>query len=299
MEKSKIPLTIWFKAIYLFVTAKRGISSCQMAKWLGVTQRTAWFMIQRLTEAVSAEGDIILNGIVEVDESSISPNFDKNTRIRKKRKEYYKMQREVHGLSPYRMKKKLGADWVPKRPGRKKGNTNEILKQNRIINAKVPKRIPFELKKVVFGMVERDGRVVFKKLGKSMRDINKRKIYPFMEKYISENATVVSDEHIVYKNVGELFKVHLSVNHNKGYVVDGIHTNNIENVWNHFKRVLSGTHFHLSFHHLDRYLNIHAFRWNRRKLGEKQMVDDLIEGLFDKRLMYKDLIYREDIKNVA
>lgn len=50
-EKSKVPLNKWLYAMYLLVTAMKGISSLQLAKQIGVTQKTAWFMLQRLREA--------------------------------------------------------------------------------------------------------------------------------------------------------------------------------------------------------------------------------------------------------
>src|SRR3990167_7451213 len=43
---SKIPLYKWFLAIYLATSLKKGISSIQLSKYIGVTQKTAWFMLQ-------------------------------------------------------------------------------------------------------------------------------------------------------------------------------------------------------------------------------------------------------------
>ena len=56
--------------MYLMVTARKGISSMQLAKEIGVTQKSAWFMLQRLREACAGKGGK-LNGIVEVDEAFI------------------------------------------------------------------------------------------------------------------------------------------------------------------------------------------------------------------------------------
>lgn len=50
-EKSKVPLHKWLYAMYLLVTSRKGISSLQLAKQIGTTQKTAWFMLQRLREA--------------------------------------------------------------------------------------------------------------------------------------------------------------------------------------------------------------------------------------------------------
>jgi hypothetical protein len=56
--------------MYLVVTARKGISSMQLAKEIGVTQKTAWFMLQRLREACAGKFDK-LAGLVEVDECFI------------------------------------------------------------------------------------------------------------------------------------------------------------------------------------------------------------------------------------
>lgn len=69
-ERSKIPLDKWVYAMYLLVTARKGISSMQLAKEIGVTQKTAWFMLGRLREACSAPDSIDkLKGIIEIDEA--------------------------------------------------------------------------------------------------------------------------------------------------------------------------------------------------------------------------------------
>ena len=51
MERSKIPLQKWLLAIYILTTVRRGISSVQLAKELGVTQPTAWFLEHRIRAA--------------------------------------------------------------------------------------------------------------------------------------------------------------------------------------------------------------------------------------------------------
>lgn len=69
MERSKIPLDKWVLAMYMLVTARKGISSMQLAKEIGVTQKSAWFMLHRLREACGDDSDIDkLSGTIEVDE---------------------------------------------------------------------------------------------------------------------------------------------------------------------------------------------------------------------------------------
>ncbi len=69
MERSKIPLNKWVYAMYLLVTARKGISSMQLAKEIGVTQKSAWCMLHRLREACGSDDDLNkLSGVIEIDE---------------------------------------------------------------------------------------------------------------------------------------------------------------------------------------------------------------------------------------
>lgn len=68
-EDSKIELRVWFMAIWLITSHKKGIASTQLAKDLGVTQKTAWFMTQRLRYAIRTKSfNAPLDGDVEADE---------------------------------------------------------------------------------------------------------------------------------------------------------------------------------------------------------------------------------------
>jgi len=70
MERSHIPLHKWVYAMYLLVTARKGIPSMQLAKEIGITQKSAWFMLGRLREACGSDFGK-LTGIVEIDETYI------------------------------------------------------------------------------------------------------------------------------------------------------------------------------------------------------------------------------------
>jgi len=69
--KSHIPLDKWLYAIYQVVTARKGISSMQLSKEIGITQKSAWFMLQRIREACKDDNNDFLKGIVEADETYI------------------------------------------------------------------------------------------------------------------------------------------------------------------------------------------------------------------------------------
>jgi len=67
-EDSAIPLQSWFLAIYLCTSLKKGISSVQLAKYLGITQKSAWHMLHRIRHNVT-DNTLSLEGVVEVDET--------------------------------------------------------------------------------------------------------------------------------------------------------------------------------------------------------------------------------------
>lgn len=71
-ERSKVPLNVWLQAAHLLCSSKKGMSSNQLHRILGVTLKTAWFMSHRIREAMKPSGGGLLGGgggVVEVDET--------------------------------------------------------------------------------------------------------------------------------------------------------------------------------------------------------------------------------------
>ena len=69
---SPLPLSKWLPALWLVTSAKNGISSCEVARSLKITQKSAWFMLHRLRAALQRGGGIVRsNGVYECDESFI------------------------------------------------------------------------------------------------------------------------------------------------------------------------------------------------------------------------------------
>lgn len=85
-EASNIPLTTWFTAMYLITAHKKGISSVQLSKDLGVTQKTAWFILHRIRESLREKSSVLLQGEVQVDEVYLG-GLEKNKHANKKAKD--------------------------------------------------------------------------------------------------------------------------------------------------------------------------------------------------------------------
>jgi transposase-like protein len=292
-EGSKIPLTKWFLAIYIFTTKKRGVSSYQMAKWVGIKQQSAWFLLHRLREALKEENDIILQGIVESDETFVGPDISKNTRLQREQKEHYEKQEALHGVEKGKARKRRG--FAIKR-GRKKGDTKEVRAQNKREKEAKGKRVPFDKYTMVLGLTERNGgKIVLKKLGHGRPSVNAQNVHPHLRKHISAESIFITDQATVYNFAKNFFSEHQVVNHEETYVTkDGVHTNSIEGVWTHFKKMIDCTYFHLSQYHFDRYLNEYTYRWNRRNESEQSIFDSFMPLTTGKRIKYESLIVREN-----
>jgi transposase-like protein len=73
-ESSHVPLHLWLQAMYLMCASKKGVSSNQLHRILGVTLKTAWFMSHRIREAMRSDDVTPFGtggGFVEVDETFI------------------------------------------------------------------------------------------------------------------------------------------------------------------------------------------------------------------------------------
>lgn len=83
-ENTKLPLTKWFLATYILSVHSKGISSLQLASWLGITQKSAWHLNHRIREMLTEKAPDLLEGIVEVDETYVGGSL-KNVHASKKK----------------------------------------------------------------------------------------------------------------------------------------------------------------------------------------------------------------------
>ncbi|MBN4071505.1 IS1595 family transposase, partial [Crocinitomix catalasitica] len=292
-EHSKLPLTKWFKAIFYFTTHKRGVSSCQLAKWLEVEQRTAWFMLHRLRAAINDENKFdfeLLEGEVEADETSIGPVITMDERLKRAKKRHYEEQDRIHGMSVGRKRTKRGYSLPPGVNEGKPRTRKEFAEHKK----KYGERIPFEQHYVVFGMQERGGKLVLKLLGKSDKAKLQKPISKHMREYIGSSSVVFTDQSALYNDVPDFFAEHHKVNHKKKEFVRGkAHTQNIDNAWKHFKKTIDGTYFHMRYHHFETYLDEYTYRWNRKRNSLREIFDSFITRIFGNRLKWDELISKK------
>lgn len=116
-------------------------------------------------------------------------------------------------------------------------------------------------KTVVFGMLERDGRVV----AGPVPNRYKRTLELIIKKNVERGSSISTDEHGAYGDLAAVGYNHGTVNHAKEIYVDGItHTNSIEGHWGQLKRSIKGTHIHVSSKHLWKYVSEFSYRRNNR-----------------------------------
>lgn len=234
-EDSPIGLDKWLTAMWLITNAKNGISSYEIHRSIGVTQKTAWFILHRIRKAMENGSIEKLSGTVESDETFIG------------------------GLAKNMHKHKREA----KIKGR--GSVG---------------------KTAVMGIIERKGKVT----AKVVNDLTKETLQGEVRANVKTGSNLFTDEWQSYQGlIDEYF--HEVVNHGVGeYVRGNVHTNSIENFWTLLKRSLKGTYVSVEPFHLGRYVAEQVFRFNERKLNDKERFLGVLNAVSGKRLTYKELI---------
>jgi hypothetical protein len=158
LEDSKILYSKFVMAVHLMTSSKKGISSHQIARETGITQKSAWFLCHRIREAMKREPLAgMLRGVVEVDEC-----------------------------------------YIGGKPRRGAGSA----KRGRSTERKTP----------VMVLVERDGpaRVM------PLENVTSASLKGEVKKYVSTDATVMTDEYNSYTGLAEVFAGHETVCHSAG-----------------------------------------------------------------------------------
>lgn len=241
-ENSKIPFRTWFACIYLATTSKKGISSVQLSTQLGITQKTAWFVLHRIREMLKNQAPEMLgeNNPVEVDEAYIGGR-EENRHTKKRRSD-------------------IDSD---------RANDGTV----------------YNKKKVVVGLIERDGKVILKHVSNA----STKNMVGFIKKHVPEGRIIYSDEHKAYSELKHNYTHNTIIHSLRIYVSGDVHTNTIENFWSVLKRGLYGIYHSVSDKHLERYLNEFASRFNSRDLKADERFNEFLKDS-QGALSYKRLI---------
>jgi transposase-like protein len=257
-EDSPIKLDKWLTAMWMLANCRNGVSSYEIHRSIGVTQKSAWFMLQRIRLAMKNNSVLKMGstgGPVEVDEVYIG------------------------GDPKNKHKSKINAQTA---------KPDYWFASERKINLKTGRGTD---KIAVFGMLDRDTRKVRAQV---IPNVKREVLLDLILKNIQNGGTGYSDSYPAYRSLEARNFVHETVNHVKEYVRGEVHTNSIENFWSLLKRSLKGTYVAVEPFHLDRYIDEQAFRYNNRPTKDNPLTDNdrfmlALSQISGKRLTYAEL----------
>lgn len=259
MENSKLDTIKWLMAMYL-IMHKKGISSVQLSKDIGVTQKTAWFILQRVRWALGNEDPEPMTGNVQLDETFVGGK-NKNRHHDKK------------------VKNSQGRSFKDKTPvmGMLQEQEYEIIERpHKVITDSIVHEKVIIKQSVVRCQV--------------VPDTTAKSLQPIIKENIKEGSTIISDEWHAYRGLNSMYTHHVVDHGRKQYVNElGYTSNALEGFWSHAKRSIIGIYHKTSPKHLNKYFFEFAFRYNHRNLGVQEQINIIIDNMVC-RLKYKDLI---------
>jgi transposase-like protein len=249
-EDSPIALDKWMMVMWMLANCKNGVSSYEIGRATGVTQKTAWFMLHRIREAMKAPAVAKMGssegGEVESDEAYIggkakNMHYKKRLAIERRRSQFPAWKAETR----------------------------------------------YAGKSAVMGMFDRNSREVRAKVvPNTKRETLQREILANVE----HGSKVYTDQATAYDNALKNNYIHETVNHIDQYVRGQVHTNCLENFWSLTKRNLAGTYVSVEPFHLDRYLDEMMFRFNNRiNKNDGERFTKVLSQVAGRRLTYADL----------
>jgi hypothetical protein len=254
-----VPLEKWLPAVWAIVNDKNGISSWELHRALGVTQKTAWFMLHRIRLGMSLQDKYRIkgkgfggtklgdggkgDGAVEVDETFVGGKLKNMHRDRRAR--------------------------FAAQSGHAGGATGKTIVQ---------------------GILDRDARQIRAKV---IPNVKRETLQNEVLENVKFGTKVYTDDAVPYDKLHWRY-VHEVVNHAEEYVRGQVHTNGLENFWSLLKRGLKGTYVAVEPFHLDRYIDEQVFRYNNRATKENPLTDAdrfslALTQLANKRLTYAEL----------
>lgn len=153
----------------------------------------------------------------------------------------------------------------------------------------------------VVALVERNGNI----RTRAIPDVKPGTLRKAMRELVAQadpGAVLNTDEHRAYLQIGKGFAAHKRVNHaDREYHrhSDDAGINTAESFFGLFKRGLTGSFHHVSKRHLQRYADEFSFRWNHRKIDDRDRTVEAIKGMEGRRLTYRAPVRHGDCDGQA
>lgn len=145
-------------------------------------------------------------------------------------------------------------------------------------------------KTAVMGFLERDGKARLTVIGaNTFKEQVRENVKP--------DALLITDTHLAYQGLSYEYAGHATVNHTRGQYRDGIaYTNGVEGFFSCLKRSIIGIYHQVSPKHLQKYCEETSYRYNTRKITDKERFLNTMQIAAGKRLTYKTLIQKSNEK---
>jgi transposase-like protein len=259
-ENTKVPLRLWFAAIYLNTAHKKGISSLQLSRDLNITQKTAWFLLHRIREMLFNNAPEMLEGNIEVDETFVGGK-NKNRHANKK----------IEGSQG-----RSAADKTPVIGIAQKSEFTIIERPHKVIPGRTVKEKVYTKYSTVNLEV--------------VTDTSAETLHPLMFKNVKANSKIVTDAYRSYNGLSANYQ-HVAIKHTDGnYITVGEdHTNTIEGFWSQLKRGIIGIYHNVSPKHLHRYCHEFGYRYNTRSINDVTRFEYAFNKINNVRLTYNKL----------
>jgi transposase-like protein len=254
-EDSAISLDKWLMAMWMVANCRNGVSSHEIKRTVGVTQKSAWHMLHRIRLAMKDEPEFTMGSHwgnpIEVDESFVGGKM-----------------KNMHRKRAMAIRENVPID-------RMEGFETNLKN-----------------KTAVMGMLNRQTREVRAKV---IPNIKRETLQTEILNNVGFNAHVFTDQHVGYDGLDKMKNfTHRTVNHMTEYVNGRVHTNGIENFWSLLKRSLTGTYVAVEPFHLDAYVDEQVFRFNNRiNKDDAARFTKLVDQIVGKRLTYAELTGKE------
>jgi transposase-like protein len=253
MHGSKIPVRTWIMVLFEMASNKNGVAAYEVCRRYGLTNKSAWFLLHRIREAMKANPLDLLGGngaVVVADETFIGGK----PRNRHQQGRPVRLPEGGRGRAGSATKKTPVLSLIDRRTG-------EV--RSRVV-ADVSGAT---LRKVMSEQVDMAGSILHTDGGTQYRDMGTEFIAHEFVDHSAYEYVRYTDERVVTSNQAE-------------------------NFFSQLKRSIDGTHHHVSVKHLNRYLGEFDFRYSTKKASDTERMRWMVDQAAGRRLTYRPLIAR-------